>query len=76
MKLEDILKGSPYDLAVFKKYPHHIAALEATITTRMSRKKMTPFVVCLIRKKEIQLEQTPSKYCKNKAQYSIYILNR
>ena len=56
MKLEDILKGSPYDLDVFAKYPHHIAALEEAITTRMSRKKMTPFVTCYIRKKEIQLK--------------------
>ena len=39
MKLEDILNESPYDLTVFKKYPHHIEALEKAITTRMSRKK-------------------------------------
>jgi len=53
MKLEDILKGSAYDLTVFAKYPHHIEALQKAITTRMSRKKMTPFVTCLIRDKEI-----------------------
>lgn len=58
MTLHEILSGSPYDLAVFAKYPHHIEALESEITTRMSRKKLTPFVTCYVcqRKKKRQLK--------------------
>ena len=56
MKLNEILSGSAYDLAVFTKYPHHIDDLENAISSRISRKKLTPFVTCYVRNKEIQLK--------------------
>ena len=56
MKLNEILKGSAYDLAVFNKYPHHITELEESISIRKKRGKNLPFVTCYIRNNEIELK--------------------
>ena len=53
MNLSDILKDSNYKLTQFTDEQEQ--ALEEKITTRENRGKMTPYVTCLVRKKEVRL---------------------
>lgn len=53
MTLSDILKDSNYKLTQFS--PDQISNLEKSITTRDVRGTQTPFINCLVRKKEIKL---------------------
>lgn len=53
MTLSDILKDSNYKLTQFS--PDQISKLEKSITTRDVRGTQTPFIDCLVRKKEIKL---------------------
>lgn len=53
--LAQILKDSNYKLTQFS--PENIQALEEAIEVRETRGKDTPFIKCLVRKKEIKLTQ-------------------
>lgn len=52
--LQDILKDSNYHLSLFSA--EEIEALRAEIIIRETRGKGTPFVLCIVREKEIQLK--------------------
>lgn len=54
MTLADILKDSNYKLSQFSV--DKVKTLEESIVVKEYRKKDTPFVTCLVRKKEIQLK--------------------
>lgn len=53
MKLAELLKDSAYKLTQFT--PAQIQTLEAAITTKVTEKATTPYVVCLVRHKSIRL---------------------
>jgi type I restriction enzyme M protein len=53
MTLAELLKDSAYKLTQFK--PEQIAALEASITLKVTEKASTPYVDCLVRNKPIKL---------------------
>ncbi len=53
MLLSDILKDSNYKLTQFKD--HQIKQFEESITLKDIKGKLTPFVTCLVRKKEVKL---------------------
>lgn len=53
MTLSDILKDSNYKLTQFS--PEQIFQLEKSITTKEVRGTLTPYINCLVRKKEIKL---------------------
>lgn len=53
MQLTEILKDSNYSLAQFSQ--DQIDAFEKTITTKNTRGKLTPYVNCLVRNKDIKL---------------------
>ncbi len=51
MKLVELLKDSAYKLTQFSQA--QIATLEAAITTKLTEKSVTPYVVCLVRNKPV-----------------------
>lgn len=53
MQLADILKDSDYKLTQFST--EHITALESSITSKVIKGKPTPYIICLVRKKEIKV---------------------
>lgn len=53
MKLAELLKDSAYKLTQFTQ--EQIETLVAAITTKMSEKAVTPYVVYLVRKKAVKL---------------------
>ena len=53
MKLAELLKDSAYKLTQFTQA--QIETLEAAITTKVTEKAITPYVVCLVRNKSIRL---------------------
>ena len=53
MKLNDILKDSNYKLTQFK--PEKITRFENSIFLNEIRGLETPYIICLVRKKEIKL---------------------
>jgi type I restriction enzyme M protein len=54
MKLAEILKDSNYKLSQF--HPDEVAWLEQSIFTKETTKGETPYVTCLVRRKDIQLK--------------------
>ena len=54
MKLAEILKDSNYKLSQF--HPEEVAWLEQSIFTKETTKGETPYIACLVRKKDIQLK--------------------
>lgn len=52
--IQTILKDSNYHLALFTK--KEIEDLQATIFTKITRGKETPYINCIVRKKDIQLK--------------------
>lgn len=53
MTLTEILKDSNYKLTQFK--PEQVASFEKTIVTKDVKGTLTPYINCLVRKKEIKL---------------------
>lgn len=53
MKLVDITKGTEYDLSLFSE--EKISKLESRIVLREGKNTTTPYLSCLVRKKEIKL---------------------
>ena len=51
--LSELFKNSTHDDSIFS--PETVSAIEAMIYTKESRGKITPFIKCIIRKKEIRL---------------------
>ncbi|MGD1907734.1 MAG: hypothetical protein ACFB0C_17335 [Leptolyngbyaceae cyanobacterium] len=54
MKLAEILRDSNYRLSQFRQ--GEIDGLEQSIFLKETKKGETPYVVCLVRKKDIQLK--------------------
>ena len=76
MRLSEVLKDSNYKLTQFDA--EKIESLEASIEVREELGKDTPFVNCLVRKKEIRLtpEEVVRQFQRHRPVYHTLLLSK